>query len=66
MGQAFISYSRRDKDKVYAICDILADAGFPHWLDKVDIPPTEQWRAEIVEGIKNSEFFHSFYFSRLY
>jgi uncharacterized membrane protein len=57
MGQAFISYSRRDKDKVYAICDILTDAGFPHWIDKNDIRPTEQWRAEIVEGIKNSDSF---------
>ena len=57
MGQAFISYSRRDKDKVYAVCNILADAGFSHWLDKNDIPPTEQWRAEIVEGIKNSDSF---------
>jgi hypothetical protein len=49
MGQAFISYSRRDKEKVYAICNILADAGFPHWLDKDYIPTSEQWRANIVE-----------------
>jgi hypothetical protein len=57
MPQIFISYSRRNADKVYPIVSILEEAGFDIWIDKDDIPIGKQWPEKIVQGIKSSDYY---------
>jgi hypothetical protein len=57
MGQVFISYSRRDADIVEKIVSELEAAGIDVWLDREDITPGKQWRAQIVEAIDTADAF---------
>ena len=53
----FISYSRRDSKKVESLVKTLEENGHTVWFDRHNIQGGEKWRAEIVSGIKNCDFF---------
>lgn len=55
MKKIFISYARRDSDRVYPITDILDSENFDIWIDKNDIPVGELWPQQIVQGIENAD-----------
>ncbi|ACK66704.1 putative signal transduction protein with Nacht domain [Rippkaea orientalis PCC 8801] len=55
----FISYSRRDKEFVRLLWEKLLEANYTVWVDWQDIPPAEDWRQEIYQGIEAS---HNFLF----
>ena len=50
-GHAFISYVREDSDRVARLVEQLEDAGIKVWLDKEDIAPGQDWKAEIRHAI---------------
>jgi hypothetical protein len=50
---AFISYSSRDRERVFEIADRLQRAGIPLWLDRHAIEGGTQWSDEIVRGIRS-------------
>ncbi len=49
----FVSYSRRDTDRVMPIVRQLRDAGYSIWLDDGHIEAASLWAEQIVEGIKS-------------
>jgi hypothetical protein len=53
----FISYSRRDKEFVSQLCEVLIQANQKIWVDWNDIPPAEDWRQEIYRGIEAANNF---------
>src|SRR5947208_16243796 len=57
MFDAFISYSRKDKEFVRTVHQALTDAKKNIWVDWEDIPVTSDWRAEIESGIDGSNSF---------
>src|SRR5258708_9054948 len=57
MFDAFISYSRKDKEFVRTVHKALTDANKKIWVDWEDIPVTSDWRAEIQGGIDGSNSF---------
>jgi hypothetical protein len=52
----FISYSRKDKEKVVTLSRRLSSHGVRTWLDTHDIVGGE-WRREIARGLRQSNFF---------
>lgn len=54
----FVSYSRKDKEKVNALSGRLASSGVRTWLDTQDIAGGE-WRQNIKQGLRHSNFFLS-------
>jgi WD40 repeat protein len=59
MSDAFISYSRHDREFVVRLHQSLADAGKDVWVDWEDIPPTVDWREELTTGIEGADAFIS-------
>jgi hypothetical protein len=57
MAQIFLSYARKDEEKVENLYQKLSDAGFKPWMDKKDILPGEQWPSSIQRAIRDSDFF---------
>ncbi|HEY9676050.1 MAG TPA: TIR domain-containing protein [Waterburya sp.] len=53
----FISYSRRDKDFVHQLWQALTQANQNAWVDWNDIPPAQDWRSEIYQGIEAANNF---------
>jgi len=53
----FISYSRRDIDFVRHLFDQLKARDRDAWADWQDIPPTDDWLAEIYRSIEASDSF---------
>ncbi|MBL8166340.1 MAG: toll/interleukin-1 receptor domain-containing protein [Anaerolineae bacterium] len=51
----FISYSHVDRDFATHIASALAKEGVNIWIDVEDIPPGENWRNAIDEGLKTAE-----------
>src|SRR5207248_74256 len=47
----FISYSRRNKEQVYAFADALAAAGVEVWIDREEINPLDDFPARIRDGL---------------
>ena len=54
---AFISYSRRDKEFVQKLAHCLEAHNYTPWVDWNDIPLLAQWREEIRQGILASNNF---------
>lgn len=57
MADAFISYSRRDKEFVHRLQETLTEHQRETWLDTKDIPPTAEWLQEIYAAIEKSDAF---------
>jgi hypothetical protein len=51
----FISYSHVDREFATQIASALAKEGVNIWIDVEDIPPGENWRTAIDEGLKTAE-----------
>ncbi|MEQ8672054.1 MAG: TIR domain-containing protein [Aggregatilineales bacterium] len=57
MGNAFVSYSRRDQQFVRKLVDRLQNHGHELWVDWEGIPLTADWMKEIETGIENANDF---------
>ncbi|MBD2678230.1 MULTISPECIES: TIR domain-containing protein [Nostoc] len=57
MTEAFISYSRKDKDFVKRLHEALKQQKRDIWVDWEGIPFTADWRKEIYEGIEKANNF---------
>ncbi|MDX1991054.1 MAG: TIR domain-containing protein [bacterium] len=57
MSDAFISYSRRDKQFVQRLRDSFQTLNRDVWVDWEDIPLTSDWRREIQDGIEKANTF---------
>lgn len=55
MTDVFISYCRRDKAFVRALCHSLQSNGHQLWVDWEGIQASEPWREEISKGIRNAK-----------
>lgn len=53
----FISYSRQDQTFVRQLWQALTQADQKVWIDWHDIPPAEDWRQEIYQGIEAADSF---------
>jgi WD40 repeat protein len=53
----FVSYSRKDRKFVEALCARLRVAGLNLWVDWENIPVAADWRQEIQEGIEKAHTF---------
>lgn len=51
----FISYSHTDHNMAVQIASLLAKEGLNIWIDVEDIPPGENWRNAIDDGLKTAE-----------
>ena len=60
----FISYSRKDSERVLSIVKKLQERGFAIWIDKDGIESGDAFKSVIVRAIKNSHVF--LYFSSKY
>lgn len=50
----FISYSRKDQEQAFAICELLNKNGISYWIDKEGKYSGSNFKGVIVEQIKNS------------
>ena len=50
----FISYSRKDQEQAYAICELLNKNGISYWIDKEGKYSGSNFKGVIVEQIKKS------------
>ncbi len=57
MGNAFVSYSRRDQEFVRRLVDRLQENGHDAWVDWEEIPLTADWMKEIETGIEEANDF---------
>ncbi|MDZ8183761.1 MAG: TIR domain-containing protein [Nostoc sp. ChiSLP02] len=57
MTEAFISYSRKDKEFVKKLYDALKEQKREVWVDWKGIPSTAEWRKEIYEAIEATDNF---------
>ena len=57
MADAFISYSRKDKDFVSTLYAAFERSQKNIWVDWKDIPHTSDWWAEIEKGIEGADTF---------
>lgn len=53
--QVFISYSRKDKDVIGYLCDILKKNGIEYWIDKEGIFSSFNYKELIVDAIEVSK-----------
>ncbi|MBZ0285769.1 MAG: toll/interleukin-1 receptor domain-containing protein [Anaerolineae bacterium] len=51
----FISYSHADRNMAVQIASLLSKEGLNIWIDVEDIPPGENWRNAIEDGLKTAE-----------
>jgi hypothetical protein len=52
----FISYSRINKEFAVKLAKELKAAGFPIWLDLLDIPAGSRWDDEIEKALSECGF----------
>ena len=53
----FLSYERKDCEKVEMLYKQLQDAGHKPWMDKKDIGPGQIWKTAIPKAIKAADLF---------
>ena len=53
--EIFISYSRKDSERVLSVVEKLQERGFTIWIDKDGIESGDAFKSVIVRAIKNSE-----------
>jgi TIR domain len=57
----FLCYAHEDEEDVLKVYLRLKDEGFCPWMDKRDLLPGQNWRMEIPQVIKSSDFFLAFF-----
>ncbi|ESA35951.1 small gtp-binding protein [Leptolyngbya sp. Heron Island J] len=55
MIQIFLAHASEDQSAVIDLYNRLKAKGFKPWLDKVDLLPGQNWRAEIPKAIRKSD-----------
>jgi tetratricopeptide (TPR) repeat protein len=55
--KVFISYSRSDIETASDIYQLLHEKGYSVWMDKFNLLPGQNWKLEIYNNIKSSDFF---------
>ena len=55
--EIFISYSRKDSERVLSVVEKLQERGFTIWIDKDGIESGDAFKSVIVRAIKNSDVF---------
>ncbi len=55
--KTFISYSRDNKEFALKLALELKEAGFPIWLDQLDIPTGVRWDDEIEKALDACDIF---------
>lgn len=55
VAKIFISYSRKDYNEIYAICDLLNKMEIPYWIDVDGFYSGENFKAVIVDAIEKSD-----------
>lgn len=53
----FISYASQDRVVADRIREALELHGYECWIDHKDINPSENWRASVMSGIRESKVF---------
>jgi hypothetical protein len=53
----FLSYSRRDSDRILPLVEKLRQAGFQVWIDQGGIDGAVLWAKEITDAIRNTKAF---------
>lgn len=53
----FISYSRKDAERVRLLVDALRSEGLRVWFDETDIPGGADWKTSIIHGIRATRLF---------
>lgn len=57
MLRVFLAHAKEDEAAVVALYDRLKQSGYHPWLDKEDLLPGQNWRAEIPKAIMDSDVF---------
>ena len=57
----FVSYSRRDLDRVSEWLQLLDPFGLPYFFDKTGIQRGEEWEPRILEGLDRADLFLLFW-----
>ncbi|MEM9090227.1 MAG: toll/interleukin-1 receptor domain-containing protein [Cyanobacteria bacterium P01_F01_bin.53] len=57
MLKIFLAHANEDKEAVTRLYHRLKESGYRPWLDKEELLPGQNWRAEIPKAIKNSQVF---------
>lgn len=57
MAKIFVSYSRKDKNEVYPIVEMLQQNGYECWIDKKRINSGEVFKQLIIEAINECDVF---------
>ena len=55
--RTFLSYSRNDKDFALQLAKELKAAGFPLWIDQLDIPTGARWDDELEKALMECSIF---------
>jgi len=55
--RTFLSYSRINKDFALSLAKELKSAGFPLWIDQLDIPTGARWDDELEKALDACEIF---------
>jgi hypothetical protein len=56
-AKIFLSYVRKDKERVEQLYDKLSKAGYKPWMDTHDVLGGQLWRSSIEQAIKSADFF---------
>ncbi len=53
-GPIFVSYSRRNEDFALDLATRLRDAGVANWIDQIDIPGGQPWKATLERALEQA------------
>ncbi|MBI4759632.1 MAG: TIR domain-containing protein [Chloroflexota bacterium] len=56
-AKIFVSYSRKDKERVRLLVPAFEKMGYEVWVDWDDIPPATDWLDQIKRGIESADSF---------
>jgi len=56
-SHTFCSYARVDRERVFAISELIKTSGLPLWIDTEAIEPAVDWMAEVERAIDGADAF---------
>ncbi|MEQ8405951.1 MAG: toll/interleukin-1 receptor domain-containing protein [Oceanicaulis sp.] len=56
-SDVFVSYARKNADRVGSIADMIERLGLKVWIDRTGIAAGEAWAAKIVQAVRESDRF---------
>ncbi len=54
--KVFISYAREDRETAWKLYNVLRKAGLALWMDKANLVAGQNWKYEISQAIKKSDY----------